>query len=157
MRQAGAGEDGQLLSTDQGVQAVNGRNTGLDKLGRIVAGHGVERKAVDIHSLVGNDGGAIVNGVAHSGENAAQHVLGDGQVKASSQETDFGRAQVQARSSVKELNEDVISIDLQNLAATDFTVFQLNLAELIICNVLYLFDQHQRTGDLLNGSVFSGH
>ena len=51
MGQAGAGEDGQLLSTYQGVQAVNGGNTGLDKFRRIVAGGGVHGQAVDIHAL----------------------------------------------------------------------------------------------------------
>ena len=36
MRQAGGGEDGQLLSPYQGVEPVDGRDTGLDEFGRIV-------------------------------------------------------------------------------------------------------------------------
>ena len=38
--QAGAGEDRQLLAADQGVQTVDGGNTGLDKLGGVGAGGG---------------------------------------------------------------------------------------------------------------------
>ena len=38
MRQAGAGEDRQLLTTDQGVQAVDRGNASLDKLVGIVTG-----------------------------------------------------------------------------------------------------------------------
>ena len=36
--QTGAGEDRQLLTANQSVQSVNGRNAGLNELGRIVHG-----------------------------------------------------------------------------------------------------------------------
>ncbi len=42
MRQAGAGEDRQLLPADQRVQPVDGRDAGLDELVRVVAGGRVD-------------------------------------------------------------------------------------------------------------------
>ena len=36
--QTGAGEDGQLLAADEGVQSVDGGNAGLDELGGVSRG-----------------------------------------------------------------------------------------------------------------------
>ena len=72
MGQAGAGEDGQLLSPHQGVQPVDGGDARLDKLVGVVPGGGVHGQAVDVPVLVGQDGGAAVDGLAHAVEHPAQ-------------------------------------------------------------------------------------
>ena len=43
MGQAAPGKDGQLLAADERVHAVDGRDAGLDELGGIVAGVGIDR------------------------------------------------------------------------------------------------------------------
>ena len=48
MGQTGAGEHRQLLSPNQRVQPVNGRNARLDELSRIVPGGRVHRRTVDV-------------------------------------------------------------------------------------------------------------
>ncbi len=80
MGQAGAGEDRQLLASNQGVQAVNGGNAGLDKLGGVVPGGGIHGQAVNVHIGIGKNIRASVNGVAHAVEYPAQHILGNSQL-----------------------------------------------------------------------------
>ena len=74
VRQAGAGEDRQLLAAHQGVKAVDGGNAGLNKLGRVIAGGGVHRGAVDIDVFDRQDVGAAVNRFAETVKDAAEHV-----------------------------------------------------------------------------------
>ena len=87
--QAGGREYGQLLAADQGVQAVDSRNAGLDELLGIVAGGGVHGQAVHVHAHVGQDLRPVVNGAAQAVEDPAQHVLADPQLHAVAQETYF--------------------------------------------------------------------
>ena len=157
MGQAGAGEDGQLLTTDQGVQAVDGGNTGLNKLVGVVPGGGVHCQAVDVPELLGQDVGAAVDGPAHAVEDPAQHIAGDAQLQGVAQETDLGLLQVDAGGGLEELDHGVVAVDLQHLAVTQVTVGQLDLAQLVVGDPLDLLDQHQRAVDLLDGTIFTDH
>ena len=75
MRKTGCRENRQLLTTDQGVQSIYGRNTGLDKLLRITSGGRVHGQAIDIHALLRQDVGTAVNGLAHAVKHTAEHIL----------------------------------------------------------------------------------
>ena len=75
MGKTGCRENRQLLTTDQGVQSIDGRNTGLDKLLRIASRCRVHGQAVDIHTLLRQDVGTAVNGLAHAVKHTAEHIL----------------------------------------------------------------------------------
>ena len=77
--QTGCGEDRKLLSADQCIQSIYGRDAGLDKLLRIASGCRIHGKAVDIHTLFRQDVGAAVNGLAHAVKHTAEHILGHAQ------------------------------------------------------------------------------
>ena len=55
-----------VLCSDQRVQTVYRRYTGLDKFRRIFTRRRVDGCAVDVQSFFGNDSRAAVNGVAHT-------------------------------------------------------------------------------------------
>ena len=152
--QTGAGEDGQLLSTDQGVQAVDGGNTGLDEFLRIDPGGRVHGQAVDVHPLIGNELGAAVDGLAHAGENPAQHILGDAQLQAAPEEADLAVLQVDAGGAFKQLDQHGGAVDLQHLAAPQFAVGELDLPQLVVGDAFHVLYQHQGAGDLLYGAIF---
>ncbi len=78
MRQTGSRENRQLLAADEGVQAIDRRNAGLDKFVRVVAGGWIHRLAVDIEHPGRDDRGSTVLGLAHAVENAAEDVRGQG-------------------------------------------------------------------------------
>ena len=73
--QAGAGEDGQLLSADQSVQSVDGGDPRLNELVWVVPGGWVHGQTVDVPVFVRQDGGAAIDGLAHAVEHPAQHIL----------------------------------------------------------------------------------
>ena len=75
VRKTGCRENRQLLAADQGVQTIYGGNASLDKLLRIASGCRVHRQAVDIHTLLRQDVGTAVNGLAHAVKHTAEHIL----------------------------------------------------------------------------------
>ena len=155
--QAGAGEDRQLLAADQGVQAVNGGNAGLDELVGVVPGGGVHGQAVDVPVLLRQDVGAAVNGLAHAVEHAAQHIAGHAQLQGMAQEVDLGVRQVDAGGGLEELDHGGIAVDLQHLAPAYGAVVQFDLHQFVIGDVFHHADHHQRAADLLNGFIFTDH
>ena len=155
--QAGAGEDGQLLSPDQGIQSVDGGDARLDKLVGVVPGGGVHGQAVDVPVLVAQNGGAAVNGPAHAVEHPAQHVHGHAQLQGMSQEADPGLGQIDAGGALKQLDHGGVAVDLQHLAAADRAVGELDLTQLVVGDALYPLHHHQRAGNLLDGLVFPNH
>ena len=53
---------------------MNGRDARLNKLGRIVARGRIHGRAIDIQMLFGDQRRAIVHGLAHAVEYAAEHI-----------------------------------------------------------------------------------
>ena len=138
MRQAGAGEYGQLLAADQGVQAVNRGDAGLDELGGVRARGGVHGQAVYVAVCVGEYRRAAVNGLAHAVEDAAEHILAHAQLQRVAEEADLRLGEVDALRALKELDDRGVAVDLQHFAAADFAVGQLQLAELVVGDALDL-------------------
>ena len=157
VRQAGAGEYGQLLAADQGVQAVDSGDAGLYKLGGVSAGSGVHRQAVYVAVGVGQYLGAAVDGLAHAVEYAAEHVLADAQLQRVAEEAHLGLREVDALRRLEQLHNGGVAVDLEDLAAADFTAGQLQLAELVVGDALDLLYDHQRVGDLGYSLVFAYH
>ena len=96
MRKAGGGEYGQLLTADKGVQAVDGRNTGLDKFSRVCTCRRVHGHAVNIAVGVGQKLGAAVDGLTHTVEYAAEHILGNRKLQRMAEESDLSLCKVYA-------------------------------------------------------------
>ena len=157
MRQTGAGENRQLLTTDQGIQTVDGRDAGLDKLVGIVPGSRVHGQAVDIPMGLSQDGRAVIDGFTHAGEDAAQHIAGHGQIQRTAQEANLRLAQVDTGGGLEELDNCLVAVDLQHLAAADLAVGQLNLAQFVVSDAGDAPDDHQRAGDFLDCTIFFNH
>ena len=157
MRQAGRGEDRQLLAADEGVQTVNGRDAGLDELCRVGACRRVHRQAVDIEMLFRQDLRAAVDRLAHAVEDAAKHILGNAELQRVAKEANLGLREVDALRAFKQLHDRRIALDLKHLAAADFAVGQLDLGQLVVGDAFDLLHQHQRAGDLPNGLIFFNH
>ena len=155
--QTGAGKNGQLLAADQGVQAVDCADAGLDELVGVVPGGGVHGQAVDVAVFLGQQGRAAVDGLAHAVEHAAQHVGGHAQLQGMAQEADGGVPQVDAGGGVEQLHHGAVAVDLQHLAAADLAAMELDLGQLVVGDALHMIHHHQGTGDLVDGTVFLHH
>ena len=111
VRQTGGGEDGDLLTTGDGVHGVDGRDTGGDHFFRIhlvaplafqplVPGTGstgqayprvwVDGLTVDIQIILRQHLGALINRTTRSVKDTTQHVLRHSQLQAVPGEFDFG-------------------------------------------------------------------
>ena len=157
MGQTGSGEDRQLLAAHQRVQTVDGRNTGLDEFLRVVAGCRVHRQTVDVVAAVGQNLRAVVNGAAEAVENTPQHVFAYAQFHRSAEEAHAAVRKVDAGGAFKKLHQRVALVNFQHLAAALFTVCKFNFRQLVIRYVFNALYEHQRTCDLLYGSVFLWH
>ena len=74
VRQTGGRKDRQLLSSDQGVQTVYRRYTGLDKFGWVITCSRIHRQAVDIQIFFGDQRRTAVLRTTHPVEHAAEHI-----------------------------------------------------------------------------------
>ena len=152
-----SGENRQLLTSYEGVQTVDRGDTCLDKFLRIVACCRVHGGAVDVHTLLGNQRGTVVDGIAQTVENAGEHVGRYGKLHRASEESHLGACEVDARGGVKKLNKRVGAVDLKHLAAACFAARQLDFTQLVIFDVIHVADHHQRTRDLTDSTVFLWH
>jgi len=69
--QTGGGENGNLLTTSNGVHAVNGGQTSLNHFLRVDTGERVDGLTLDVQEVLGQDGGTLVDGLTGSVENTA--------------------------------------------------------------------------------------
>ena len=74
-----------------------------------------------------------------------------------SEEADLGLGQVDALRALKELDDGLVSLDLQHLAAADLTVGEFKLAQLVVGDAFDAVHDHQRAGDLFDGFIFLDH
>ena len=155
--QSGAGEDGQLLAADEGVQSVNGGNAGLDELGGVSAGGGVHGKTVDVAVLLGDDGRAFVDRLAHAVEDTAEHILAHAELERMAEEADLALGKVDALRRLEELHDRAVALNFEHLAAPDAAVRQLDLRQLVVGDAIDVLHDHQRAGDLLNCLIFADH
>ena len=117
VRQARGREDRQLLPAHERVQAVDGRNTGLNEFLRVTARGRVHRQAVDVVAPLGQNFRPAVDRAAEAVENAAEHVLAHAEFHRAAEEADAAVREVDARGALKELHERVALVDLEHLAA----------------------------------------
>src|SRR5712691_2989477 len=73
--QSGRGEEGEFLSPDERVHAVDGGDACLDELSRIFSGERVDGTAVYIEIIIRNNSWAAVCGSAAAVEDPTEHVL----------------------------------------------------------------------------------
>src|SRR6185437_16771826 len=95
-RQSEAGEDRQLLATDERVQAVDRGDARLDELGRMVTGDGVDRHPVHIPVRVGLQGWPAVDRASGAVEDAPDEIAADGGARDLAARAHAGARQVEA-------------------------------------------------------------
>ena len=102
---------------------------GLNELCRVGAGCRVHRQTVDVAVLLGEDRRAAVNGLAHTVEDAAEHILAHAQLQRVAEKTHLRLREVDALRALEELHDRMIVLDLEDFAAADFTVRELDLGQ----------------------------
>lgn len=130
MRQSRSREDGNLLSTSDGVHRVDGRDTRLDHLLGVNPRVGVDGRAVDVEVLLGKDLGSLVDRVTGTVEDATEHVLGHGQLHARTRELDVRGVDIDARGSLEDLNNGLATGDFEDLATAGGAVREGELDDL---------------------------
>ena len=89
MWKSGCREDWKFLPTNQCVQSVNSRYTGLNKLFRIASGCRIHRKSVDVTSFIRQNLRSSVDWAAQSVEDTSKHIFRYTKLHASSEEPYF--------------------------------------------------------------------
>jgi hypothetical protein len=130
VRQTGGGEERDLLATGDGVHAVNGGDAGLDHLLGVRAHLRVDGLAVDVEEVLRQDGGALVDGLARSVEDAAKHVIGNRRGEDVAGELDGGAERVNARRALEHLHDGLRALHLQHLARTGRAVGERQVDDL---------------------------
>ncbi len=70
--------------------------------------------------------------MAHAVEDAAEDVRRDGQFQAVAEKADLAVLDIDAERAFKKLDQGIGAVDLEDLAAADFTVGQLDFAQFVV-------------------------
>jgi len=155
-RQPRPGEDGQLLPARQRVQAIDGRDAGLDELAGMGADGRVDRRAVDVQRRFRYDQRPAVNRLAGAVQHPAEHRQGDIQAGDIATKTDARRAQVQPGRPHEHLDDAVMAVDFQH-TAQPHPAFRIDdLHHLMVGNGRRALDEDQRPPDLGDRAVLLG-
>ena len=73
------------------------------------------------------------------------------------QETDLGLGEVDALSGFKQLDDSLVALDLEDLAAALFAAGKLYLGQLVVGYAVDVLDDHQGAGDLSYGLILFNH
>ena len=139
------------------VKSVYCGNTRLNELVGVIARGGVDRLAVDIQFFIGDNGRAAVAGVAHTVEDSAEHIGGNGKFDAVPQKSRLGIGNLQALRTLEKLHYGFIVFNFEHFAASYFAVSLSNLDKFVIPYSVNSVDEHQRSYDLFYGFIFLIH
>ena len=155
-RQAEAGEDRQLLSAHERVETVDRRDAGLDELVRVVAGDGVDRRAVDVAVRVGLHRRAAVDRATRPVQDASNQIDADGCPGDLAPRANARVRQVQAGCARQHLDDDPVPFDRQHLATPDLSAGRDHVDELVVTDALHAVREEQRPGHVRDGLVLDG-
>ena len=100
-----------------------------------------------------DDDGAVIFRLAEAVEDAAEDVRRDGQLERLGQEADGGALDVDAPGTLEDLEEDLVVLDLEDLAVADGAVAELDIYDVAVLGLVNHFDQYERTGDVRDGLI----
>ena len=157
MGQTGSGEYGELLTSDEGVQSVDGGNAGLNELCGICSRSGVHGQTVYVTVRLGKYLRTVVDGLTHSVKDTAEHILGNAQLQRVTQKTHSRLGKVYALCGLEKLNDGSVTVYLKHLAAADLAVGQLKLRQLVVGDALNVIDYHEGACYLSYGFILFNH
>ena len=115
-RQAGAGEERQLLPLDQGVEGVDGGNPGLDELFGMCPGHRVDGDAADRQAALGDEHRQAVPRAEGAVEDPSQAAVADRGPPHRIAEGHAGGGGVKPEGLAKHLDHHGLPVDFQDFA-----------------------------------------
>ena len=151
VRETCGGEDGDLLAAGDGVHGVDSRNTSLDHLFGVNTRIRVNRTAyttrqhrlnttsnpktqrtVDVEIVLSEYFRSVVDRVTRTVEDAAQHVLRDGELHRGSGKLDVCSFDVDAGGAFEDLHDRFVSLDFEDLPAALGAVGEGELHDLVV-------------------------
>ncbi len=157
VRQTASREHGQFLTTNQGIEPINGRNACLDEFVWIVASRRIERFTIDIHALFRNQCRTIITRIAHTIKNATEHIHRHAEFNSMTKETCTGSINTKSVTAFKKLNKGFVVVYFEHFATAFFAVFLCNFDQFVVGNPFNTVHQHQRTNNFLNRAIFFQH
>ena len=148
---------GKLLSSDKGVQSVDGRNAGLNKLVWILSRGGIYGTSVDVKTHFRNYFGASVNGISQTVKYPSQHILRNAEFHLAAGKAHLAVGKVYSGGRFKKLNKRVCAVDFKHSAASYLAVFKLDFAKFVIFNAFHVPYKHKGAGHFFYCSVFLRH
>jgi hypothetical protein len=101
--QTGGRENGNLLTTSNGIHAINGRDTSLDHLTWVDTRVWVDGLTLNIQEILSKNGGTLIDGLSGAVENTTSHILGNGKSHNVTSELDTGILGIDTKSTLENL------------------------------------------------------
>ena len=145
VRQSVAGENRQLLSANKSGQTIDGRNTRIDIIARILAPARVERHAVHVDPYVRDDRSQPVDRSADAVKRPAQNFFGESQLHRVPRQFCMRILQGHAIRPLEDLDDGLILIILNDSAELLLCPVDLELDDLVVGCAFDAFQNDQGT------------
>jgi hypothetical protein len=153
-RQAGPEKDGQFLSPDQRVEAVDRGDAGFNEIAGVIAGNGVDGRAADVELDSVRQGREPVDRSAHPVKPAADDVFGRHNTRGLLAQGDGAAFDINALRSLKHLYDGALGTGFEDLALAAFAGFEHEVENGAGGKTVSVAQEHERPGDLGDVPVF---
>ena len=139
-----SGENRKLLSTNQGGQTINCRNTGIDVVTRILTGNRVQRQTIDVQAYLRCDLAQPIDWLSNTVKGTSQDLRGKPDLHRMSGKTCVCIAEGHIVSSLKNLDNGLVLIDFHDTADLLSAVLHVEFHDLLVRCVFYTLKDNKR-------------
>jgi len=153
MWETGGREERNLLATGDGVHDIDGGNSRLDHLLRVVTLERINWLALNIEEVLGEHGWTVVDRLTLTVELATKHLCGDGHLEDVASELAMRVRVVNVSRAFEDLNDSFSSSDLKDLTLSILAVAKLHVDDFGVPGELDVVEDDEGALDVQNGTV----
>lgn len=153
MRKTICREEGDLLSSSDGVHDINSGDTGLDHFLGVVSLIRVNRLSLDIKEVFGEYWGSMVDGHTGTIELATEHLDRDRHAEDITGELTMGVEVINIGCTFKDLYDGLLALNLEDLTFSHLSVSESDVDDFSIFRELDIIKCNKRSFDIENCAV----
>lgn len=148
-------EEGDLLSTGDGVHDINGGDTSLDHFLRVISLERVNWLSLDVEEVLSEYGRSLINWHSGTIELATKHLFGDGHLKDITSELTMCVQVIDVGSSLENLDDGSLAFNFEDLTLSHLAVSEFDVDDFGVFGELDVVKCDEGTLDIENCAVIN--
>jgi len=146
-------EEGDLLSTGDGVHDINGGDTSLDHFLGVISLERVNRLSLDVEEVLSEYGRSLINWHSGTIELATEHLFGDGHLEDITGELTMCVQVIDVGSSLENLDDGSLAFNFEDLTLSHLAVSEFDVDDFGVLGELDVVECDEGTFDIEDCAV----